>query len=341
MTPDTEGLHPIANTDQSDRVADVIFVHGLGGSSHKTWRHGEKGAADHFFWPEELAKELPQCRIWSFGYAAGFTRLGKPGMIIAKRAGNMGDQLALAEVRPGVSAELGERPLIFITHSMGGLALKSLIVSSALSQDPARLRLISSIRGIVFCGTPHRGSEFASAAAKLASHFSGFAGKAAPLVGRPLADILARMMGLQPHVKEMTANAEPLDLLHDQFLQWQKQTKVPVLTLAESRELEVSGWLGRMVSLGMVVERGSANSSIEPPFDVDADHLALVKPPASGAVHTLVHVGTRQFIKTQLAKIPPAPSRASNTGTLDVRSLILEILREQGALPLPATPPST
>ena len=28
MTPDTEGLHPIANTDQSDRVADIVFVHG-------------------------------------------------------------------------------------------------------------------------------------------------------------------------------------------------------------------------------------------------------------------------------------------------------------------------
>lgn len=27
MTPDTEGLHPIANTDRQDRVADVVFVH--------------------------------------------------------------------------------------------------------------------------------------------------------------------------------------------------------------------------------------------------------------------------------------------------------------------------
>ena len=33
MTQDTEGLHPIANTDRTDRVANVVFVHGLGGMS--------------------------------------------------------------------------------------------------------------------------------------------------------------------------------------------------------------------------------------------------------------------------------------------------------------------
>jgi hypothetical protein len=36
MTPDSEGLHPIANTDLAERVADIVFVHGLGGSSRVT-----------------------------------------------------------------------------------------------------------------------------------------------------------------------------------------------------------------------------------------------------------------------------------------------------------------
>ena len=158
MTPDSEGLHEIANTTNRGQATDVVFVHGLGGASHSTWRHGKEGTARHFFWPEELGKDLPQC-IWTVGYPAGFTALGKPGMIIEKRAGNLSQKLA--------NAGLGARPLLFVTHSMGGLVVKSLIVGSQTLADADRKRLASVIRGIVFCATPHRGSAFADAAGVL------------------------------------------------------------------------------------------------------------------------------------------------------------------------------
>ncbi len=77
MTPDSEGLHEIANMANKDRKVDIVFVHGLGGSSHGTWRHGKEGKAGHFFWPEELGKDLPHYGIWTVGYPAGFTGLGK------------------------------------------------------------------------------------------------------------------------------------------------------------------------------------------------------------------------------------------------------------------------
>lgn len=37
LAPDTEGLHRIANIDRGYHVADIVFVHGLGGGSHNTW----------------------------------------------------------------------------------------------------------------------------------------------------------------------------------------------------------------------------------------------------------------------------------------------------------------
>src|ERR1039457_2404551 len=104
MTPDSEGLHEIANTANKDRKADIVFIHGLGGASHSTWHHGKEVRDGHFFWPEEMGKDLPDCGIWSLGYPAGFTALGKPGMIIEKRAGNLSLKLA--------NAELGNRPLL-------------------------------------------------------------------------------------------------------------------------------------------------------------------------------------------------------------------------------------
>lgn len=103
MTIDSEGVHPIANTEKRDRQADVVFIHGLGGSSHSTWRYSNSNRPDHFFWPAELGKDLSNCGIWTIGYPAGLTALGKKGMTIEKRAGNIALKLC--------NAGLGIRPI--------------------------------------------------------------------------------------------------------------------------------------------------------------------------------------------------------------------------------------
>lgn len=92
-------------------------------------------------------------------------------------------------------------------------------------------------------------------------------------------------------------------------------------TFAENHALMASGFLGRLVPLGKVVPRDSANTSIDIPTDVDADHLNLVKPPASGTVHALVYVGTRQFIRECLQR-PTVPSKSSNTEHPSIRLLL-------------------
>jgi hypothetical protein len=53
-------------------LVDLIFVHGLGGTSRKTWSWQRD---PHNFWPAWLGKEAELCksRIFTFGYNADFS----------------------------------------------------------------------------------------------------------------------------------------------------------------------------------------------------------------------------------------------------------------------------
>lgn len=273
---DREGVFAISTTAKQDRVADLVFVHGLGGGSHGTWRHGKEGDEDHFFWPEKLAEELPDHGVWVVGYAAGISGLGNPGMVIGQRAGNLATQLA--------HNGIGSKPLIFITHSMGGLVVKSMVCDLPAGQSE---QLIANIRGIVFCATPHRGSDFA---------------KAAKVLGTFL-----HWPGIQEHVRQMEANRIELDRLHDKFVAWHKLHPVPIESYAENIGIFKKRWWWRPLPLGLVVARSSANTSVgDHLHDVDADHLDIVKPsPGRQPIYNVVYLGVLRFIRDVVAAPPP------------------------------------
>ena len=60
-----------------DRKADIIFIHGLGGTSRKTWSKNED---PELFWPMKflpLEPDICLTRILTFGYDANFLAAGK------------------------------------------------------------------------------------------------------------------------------------------------------------------------------------------------------------------------------------------------------------------------
>lgn len=301
---DSEGLHEVANTSNPLRRADVVFVHGLGGGSHSTWRHSSPEKQDHFFWPAELGADLPECGVWTVGYPAGVGALGAPGMIMEKRAGNLTQKLA--------NAGFGHRPILFVTHSMGGLVVKSLLVGSQVQADKDRKIIAKLTGGIVFCATPHRGSDFATAARR----FGAFLG------------------GAQDHLQEMQAGKEPLDILHDQFLEWQRIRRVAVCSYAENRALFRGNFLQRLISPfdELVVPRDSANPNIagHTVRDVDDDHLSIVKPRNRKSD---VYAGVLRFLRECLdanvsapsapaPHVPPVTEPTSASGAGDMRQAL-------------------
>jgi hypothetical protein len=77
---DPQGLTTLF-TPTSSPSADIIFVHGLGGSSRLTW------AKNHdldLFWPLKwlpLEADLDSARIFSFGYDAHFISQQRKGVL--------------------------------------------------------------------------------------------------------------------------------------------------------------------------------------------------------------------------------------------------------------------
>lgn len=70
-TKDPLGLKVI-HRPPGERTVDLIFVHGLGGSSQSTWSHNRN---PDFFWPLKflpLEPEISKARILTFGYNANF-----------------------------------------------------------------------------------------------------------------------------------------------------------------------------------------------------------------------------------------------------------------------------
>ena len=58
----------------TEAVADIVFVHGLGGGSRKTWTKNENPA---LFWPKEWLPQDPEfrnVRIHTFGYDSNWDK---------------------------------------------------------------------------------------------------------------------------------------------------------------------------------------------------------------------------------------------------------------------------
>ncbi|KAK8071344.1 hypothetical protein PG997_011547 [Apiospora hydei] len=127
-------LSPGSATNQG---VDIIFVHGLRGSRLGTWSQGD------FCWPRELlAKEdgFETSRVIAWGYDS---RVAEPTAYVTFELESLG---------PSFSSPI----------ALGGLVVKEALIMAASYHSngrfPDQAELYKSTRGVVFYGTPHRGS---------------------------------------------------------------------------------------------------------------------------------------------------------------------------------------
>lgn len=161
--------------------ADIIFVHGHGGSPRKSWVYKgnlrkdplkkahvrsivdklmKRGSREPVFWPADI---LPQdhhdVRIMTYGYQSNrrkFLSRTTNKLTISQHGNQFLESIARAR------HNARGRPIIFVAHDRGGLIVKQAIVE-AKKQKKQRLPelhdVYESFQGVVFLGTPHRGFE--------------------------------------------------------------------------------------------------------------------------------------------------------------------------------------
>ncbi|NXL88747.1 SRAC1 protein, partial [Alectura lathami] len=268
-------LHPQYRSRQPIR-ADVLFVHGLLGAAFKTWRQQDQpldkkaSEAEEEYsqcWPKTwLASDCPALRIISVEYDTHLSDWKAKCPVephrtsIAYRSNELLEKLRAAGV--------GDRPLVWVSHSMGGLLVKQMLVDA--SKNPEMDKIVNNTRGIIFYSVPHHGSQLAEYS------------------------INARYL-LFPsvEVKELSKDSPALKVLNDDFLSFAKDKKFPVLSFAETLPVHI----GSMIKLH-VVPLESAKLGIGELIPVDVNHLNICKPKKKDA---FLYQRTLKFIQDVLA----------------------------------------
>ncbi|KAK0666749.1 putative WD40 domain-containing protein [Cercophora samala] len=243
---DPLGLILIHGSGSSE--ADIIFVHGLGGSSRKTWSWNRD---PNYFWPSWIHHEegLSQFRIFSFGYNANFREPDTPlsimdfskSLLVRMRAYGHG---ALE------SDAIGLKPIVFVAHSMGGLVVKKALMLGKTHDQYAAM--LSKVHGIMFFSTPHKGSSHASTLNSLLSMLIGSSAKV--------------------YVSELDPNSTSIEDISEQFRgicgSWQ------LVSLYETQPTKLSPGIKRMI---VDKDSGVLSYPKEISVPIDADHHTICK----------------------------------------------------------------
>ncbi|EXJ89617.1 hypothetical protein A1O3_02684 [Capronia epimyces CBS 606.96] len=261
-------------------AVDIVAVHGLGGDAIHTWTHPKSKA----IWLKDfLPAQIPNARIMTFGYNAAMA-LGQSTAEVIDHARSLLASLVDKREEP----EEIQRPLIFIAHSLGGIVVKQALLQARLE---SRYHCIKdATRGLIFLGTPHRGSEKATYG-KVLANVAQF------VTSRPPARLLKALETNSATLQRLTA-----DFRH-QLPDYQ------VYSFYEQRPMKGFS--------NLIVEKYSALLDVnhEEQIPVDSDHSAMCKfETESDDTFEKVYKRVRRMMKTEPP--PKAVDPADSQSTL-------------------------
>uniref|UniRef100_A0A3B3DCJ4 Protein SERAC1 n=1 Tax=Oryzias melastigma TaxID=30732 RepID=A0A3B3DCJ4_ORYME len=246
-------LHPQTRNRQPVK-ADVLFIHGILGAAFKTWRQKDssllqeepevESRSDYTeCWPKSwLAADCPNLRVLSVEYDSHLSDWmskcpAENQKSLAYRSRDLLKKLKQAGV--------GERPVVWVAHSMGLLVKKMLLDAS---EDPEMKDLLKNTRGVLFYSVPHHGTFMAEYSVNV-----------------------RYLLFPSIEVREL-CKSPALCSLNKSFVNIAKENDFKVMSFAESQATNI----GPMIKI-LVVPRQSA-LGIGELIEVNVDHLNICKP---------------------------------------------------------------
>ncbi|XP_028997145.1 protein SERAC1 [Betta splendens] len=249
-------LHPQTRDNQPIK-ADVLFIHGILGAAFKTWRQKDRNMLEEKedesiteyteCWPKSwLAADCPNLRILSVEYDTHLSDwMAKCPAENQRKSLAFRSQELLKKLK---LAGVGERPVIWVAHSMGGLLVKKMLLDA--SDNPDMQGLLKNTKGIMFYSVPHRGTSMAEYSVNV-----------------------RYLLFPSIEVRELCKDSPALRNLNENFLKLANEKEFNVLSFAET----VPTNIGSMIKI-LVVPTHSANLGIGELIEVDVDHLNICKP---------------------------------------------------------------
>ncbi|KAK7863632.1 hypothetical protein R5R35_006169 [Gryllus longicercus] len=215
-------------------------------------------------WPKDwLAKDCPYLRIIGVNYDTSLSMWG-PMCPEDKSRGTLVERSEALRLKL-LEAGVGQRPVVWVTHSMGGILVKNMLVKAWESSDPVQRQLTVNSKAVVFYSVPHKGSPLA-AMAPTAKFFLW------PTI----------------EVQELQENSPALLDLHKRFLQMLKEIPMDIISFAETKPTAV-----RPLHMEVfLVPPKSADPGVGEYFQIPQDHICICKPASrrSFLYQKLLHV---------------------------------------------------
>lgn len=211
-----------------DAAYDIVLIHGVTGDAYGTWVQEEH---DEVVWPRDwLPLDVGRIRVLSVGFELFLSRWWGNALPLKERARSISGLLRLAGV--------GKRPVIFITHSFGGLLAKEIVVSGQ----------VANVAGVVFYSTPHRGADLVW-----------------------LMDAMPTLTRGTTAAQELLPDSHQLSQLQSAFL----QRRVPTLSIGEA---VTCGYPTRYNCVQVVSDASARLCDVCPFVKLDHDHRLICKP---------------------------------------------------------------
>ncbi|CAG8393429.1 unnamed protein product [Penicillium salamii] len=262
-----DGLSQLFDSEKAE--IDIVFVHGLNGHPFDTWKTIDPlDPSETIYWPRDLLPDsVSKVRVLTFGYPTQFVALSSNDSVAHTTID--AKSTSLINILGGYrqQTQSANRPIFFIAHSLGGLvcanALSRRADTHAFNHD-----ILSSVRGLIFLGTPFRGSPkapFATAIEKILSHFCDTTPKT-----------ITDLEKDSENLKQISTN---FSTLLRERLESRKEKPIQIACFFETKSTIVKGKTLDIVkkNVGLIVSEESATLPGYKPNPINEDHRTMCK----------------------------------------------------------------